>query len=262
MKRAGFLAISAGTAAYPRAAFAQAAPIRLAGYPVDSYAEPLYAQELGYFKREGLNVDVSILPTAALNVQMVVSEAIDVCLADAIQIAHPVNVGVPLSFLAGGSLYASQRPTTLLVAAHSGIRSAKDVEGQTVAIIGPASIGLLRCALAPSGQATNTNRQGAVLYGGAVHMARSGPLRAFFRRQLGNFEHGAPRNFIGVHTHWVTEHDTCCTARTFTYRAGGVTKAIPRNPQNTRRSTWASVGDSDYVRNGVRNKASRCSMSP
>lgn len=144
MKRARMVALAAGAIAVPRIASAQGAAIRLACYTTDAYAQPFYAQDLGYFKRTGLTVDVSILANAAANAQMVAADAIDVCLADPIQVAHPVNAGVPLTFFAGGSLYTSQSPTTLLVVANdSAIKTAKDFEGQTIAVIGLASISSL-----------------------------------------------------------------------------------------------------------------------
>jgi len=146
ISRARVLGVAAAAAfvARPRSSSAQAAPIRLACYTTDAYAQPFYANELGYFTRAGLNVDVTVLANAATNAQMVAANAIDVCLADPIQVGHPVNAGVPLTFFAGGSLYTSAHPTTLLVAAtDSTIRTAKDFEGQTLAVIGLASISSL-----------------------------------------------------------------------------------------------------------------------
>lgn len=131
----------AGGAAPSRA---QSAAIRLGCYTTDAYAQAFYASELGYFKRAGLNVEVTILANAAANAQMVAANALDICLADPIQVAHPVNAGVPLAFFVGGGLYTSANPTTLLVAAgDSPVRGAKDLEGQAVAVIGLASISTL-----------------------------------------------------------------------------------------------------------------------
>jgi len=122
-------------------ASAQTAPIRIGAAPTDAHAQPFYAQELGYFKRAGLNVEVTISGRAGAAAEMVAAGALDVCLADPIQVAHPFNAGVPLAFFAGGGLYTSDHPTTLLVvAADSPIRSAKDFAGQTIAVIGLASI--------------------------------------------------------------------------------------------------------------------------
>jgi NitT/TauT family transport system substrate-binding protein len=148
MNRARMLTLTAAAAgsviASGRPARAQSTPIRLGCYTTDAYAQPFYATELGYFKRAGLNVDVTILANAAANAQMVAANALDVCLADPIQVAHPVNAGVPLAFFAGGGLYTTANPTTLLVVGNdSTVRAAKDFEGQTIAVIGLASISSL-----------------------------------------------------------------------------------------------------------------------
>lgn len=144
MNRARVLALAGSAIAAPGVVAAQSTPIRLGCYTTDAYAEPFYAQDLGLFTRAGLNVDVSILSNAALNTQLVASDAIDVCLADPIQVAHGLNAGVPMTFFCGGSLYTSQSPTTLLVVStDSSIATARDFEGQTIAIIGLGSISAL-----------------------------------------------------------------------------------------------------------------------
>ena len=146
LSRARMLALAAAAPAVLRSspARAQAAPIRLGCYTTDAYAQPFYANEAGYFKRAGLNVDVTILANAAANAQMVAAGALDICLADPIQVAHPVNAGVALGFFVGGGLYTTASPTTLLVVATDGpVKAAKDFEGQTIAVIGLASISSL-----------------------------------------------------------------------------------------------------------------------
>lgn len=129
-------------AAAPLAAGAQTASIRIGAAATDAHAQPFYANELGYFERAGLNVTITISGRAGAAAEMVAANALDVCLADAIQVAHPVSAGVPLAFFAGAGLYSSAHPTTLLVvAADSPIRQARDFEGKTIAVIGLASIG-------------------------------------------------------------------------------------------------------------------------
>jgi NitT/TauT family transport system substrate-binding protein len=118
--------------------------IRIAGYTTDAYAQVFYAFELGFFKRAGLNVDVTVLANPASNTQVVAANAIDISLADPIQVAHPVGAGVPLAFFAGSGLYASANPTTLLVVANeSTLRAAKEFEGQSIAVVALASISSL-----------------------------------------------------------------------------------------------------------------------
>jgi NitT/TauT family transport system substrate-binding protein len=139
MNRAHLLSLAAVA---PLAVGAQDAPIRIGAAATDAHAQPFYANELGYFQRAGLNVAITISGRAGAAAEMVAANALDVCLADAIQVAHPVNAGVPLAFFAGAGLYTSDHPTTLLVvAADSPVRQARDFEGKTIAVIGLASIG-------------------------------------------------------------------------------------------------------------------------
>lgn len=143
MRRGGLLAAAAAMPFALRryGASAQTTAIRVGAAPTDAHAQPFYASELGYFKRAGLNVDVTISGRAGAAAQMVAANALDVCLADPIQVAHPVNAGVPLAFFAGGGLYTTNRPTTVLVVGNdSPIRTARDFEGKTIAVIGLASI--------------------------------------------------------------------------------------------------------------------------
>jgi NitT/TauT family transport system substrate-binding protein len=118
--------------------------IRLGTSPADSYAEPFYAIAQGFLKQAGIEVALTLLPAASAIVQAVAGNALDVGLADPIQVAHPVNAGVPLAFFAGGGLYRSEAPTTLFVTSKTGpINAAKDLEGQNVAVIALASISSL-----------------------------------------------------------------------------------------------------------------------
>lgn len=146
MRRRLFLtrvaAATALAATSHRAAGAQTAPIRVGAAPTDAHALPFYARELGYFQRAGLNVTITISGRSGAAAEMVAANALDVCLADAIQVAHPVSAGVPLAFFAGAGLYSSDHPTTLLVvAADSPVHQARDFEGKAIAVIGLASIG-------------------------------------------------------------------------------------------------------------------------
>ena len=51
---------------------------------------------------------MTISGRAGAAAEMVAANALDVCLADPIQVAHPVNAGVALAFFAGGGLYTTQ----------------------------------------------------------------------------------------------------------------------------------------------------------
>ncbi len=142
--RALGLLASAPLLGVPRRAAAQTTTIRLGTSPADSFGEPFYAIAKGFLKQVGIEVELTLLSAASAIAGAVAGNALDVGLADPIQVAHPVNAGVSLAFFAGGGLYRSEAPTTLFVTAKSGpINAPKDLEGQNVAVISLASISSL-----------------------------------------------------------------------------------------------------------------------
>jgi NitT/TauT family transport system substrate-binding protein len=141
LSRGRAAALIAAAAAVPRRVLAQPAAIRIGSYPADTYAEPYFAADGGIFTRAGLTVELTSLSTIT---QAIAAGALDVGLSDPVQVAHAVNAGVGLVFFAGGGLYASDAPTTLLCAGkNSPLRGAKDLEGQTIGVQQLASLGSL-----------------------------------------------------------------------------------------------------------------------
>jgi NitT/TauT family transport system substrate-binding protein len=138
------MAAFAGIAAAIRPARlrAQTTPIRVAGTASDAAASALYAQEGGFFAKAGLNVEVTVFnQTASQVIQAVVSGNVDTGTADMIQIGNAVNRGVPFAFFAGGGQYSTEAPTTMFcVAKSSALKSARELNGQTVAVNGLGSI--------------------------------------------------------------------------------------------------------------------------
>ena len=73
--------------------------------------------------------------------QAVAGNADDIGLADATQVANAVARGVGFGFFAGGGLYRSDAPTSILcIAKNSTIKKPKDLEGQTIALISLKSV--------------------------------------------------------------------------------------------------------------------------
>lgn len=120
-----------------RPARAQSTKVRMAVVPTDSYAEPYYALEGGFFSKAGLDVDLHAFTTGGQITGAVAGEALDVGIADPIQVGDAVNRGVPFKYFAGGMYYSTNAPTTQLCVLGSGsIRSAKDLAGKTLGIFG------------------------------------------------------------------------------------------------------------------------------
>ena len=107
----------------------------------DSYAEPYFGVAQGFFAKQGIDLDIQVFFNAQATVQAVVANQIDIGLADMIQVVNPIERGIPLAYFAGGGLYRTQRPATLLcVAKNSDVHSAKDLEDKTVAVVSLTSI--------------------------------------------------------------------------------------------------------------------------
>lgn len=146
MQRSRAIALlgAAPLALRPLHAAAQPSVIHLGAAINDSYAEPYFAADAGYFTRAGVNVEITTFPSAPAMITAAVGNALDVGTADVIQIGNAFNHGVPLALFAGIGLYTSTAPTSYLcVAKDAPIRTAKDLEGKTVAVVALASVGTM-----------------------------------------------------------------------------------------------------------------------
>lgn len=126
-----------GLSMLPVRALAQtAAPaIRVAEIAIDLYAEAYYAQELGLFQKAGIAVEISTFANGGTASTAVAGGAADVGVSNPVAIASAVTHGVPLTVLAGAGLYSTNAASTALcVAKTSPLRTAKDVEGKTIAL--------------------------------------------------------------------------------------------------------------------------------
>jgi NitT/TauT family transport system substrate-binding protein len=134
MKRRAF-AQALAALALPLPARAQSSAVRVAEIAIDLYAEAYYAQDLGTFKKAGLAVDIGTFANGGTASTAVAGGAADVGVSNPVAIANAYTHGVPLTVLAGAGLYSSDAaPTALCVAKTSPLRTAKDVEGKTIAL--------------------------------------------------------------------------------------------------------------------------------
>lgn len=133
-------------AAPARGAGAQSAPIRVGGLATDTFAMGYYAQEAGFFGRAGLNVELLPFNNGATQAAAAAGGALDIGIGEATELANGVARGLPFGVIAAGSMYLTNAPTTLLcVAKNSPIRTARDLEGQTIAV--PALVALTATAV-------------------------------------------------------------------------------------------------------------------
>jgi len=114
---------------------AQTQKVRIAAVPTDSFGLAFSAQDNGAFAKAGLDVELVQFPQAGPIANAVGGGAVDVGLADPIQLAQAVIRGLPFRYIAGGSLYSSKAPTTQLCVQQGGaIKSGKDLAGKTVGV--------------------------------------------------------------------------------------------------------------------------------
>jgi NitT/TauT family transport system substrate-binding protein len=115
---------------------AQSGPtIRFGIVGVEESATPYYAQEKGFFKQAGLNVQISVFPNGGSVTQGLAGGALDVGVTNSGSMSMARQRGLPIDMIACGALYTQSSPIShLVVGKNSGIRTAKDLAGKTVAV--------------------------------------------------------------------------------------------------------------------------------
>jgi NitT/TauT family transport system substrate-binding protein len=140
MQRRTFLATGAAIAlSTPQPARAQTrAKLRLALIPSDFAAQAWYAKDLGMFERAGLDVELSTISNGAAILAALTAGALDVGFSNIVAVAVAHEKGLPFAFIAAAVVHNSDDDVSglLAVASNSPIRTAKDLEGKTIAVSG------------------------------------------------------------------------------------------------------------------------------
>jgi NitT/TauT family transport system substrate-binding protein len=138
VKRATFAAATAAMLVSARAASAQTpAVIRVATGGKESDAQAYYAQELGYFARAGLNVEVQTMQSGSAIAAGVAAGALQIGVASVLVVATAHQRGLPFVYIAPAAQYSSAAPpSVLVVAANSPLRSAQELNGRTIGVLG------------------------------------------------------------------------------------------------------------------------------
>lgn len=120
-------------AAFP--AGAAGATIRLANVPLDSSSEIYSAVTQGFLSRAGIDVQVENFTNGNAVAAGIVGGSLDVGGANVLSLASAHEKGLPLKIIGSGSIYTSKKPTTvMLVARASKLRTARDLNGTTIAV--------------------------------------------------------------------------------------------------------------------------------
>lgn len=138
LRVAGFGALAARAALRPAAAQNPNAPaLRVASTPNDTFAEPYYANDMGFFTKAGLAAELTTFSTGATVANGVASGTIDVGISNIVQLGSAAEHEIPFVIIAPAAQFSpSYSPTELCVAKNSAIRAARDFEGQAIAVQG------------------------------------------------------------------------------------------------------------------------------
>lgn len=107
--------------------------IRLGMVPVESEAGAYYAQDMGYFRKAGIMVNIEHLANGPAITAAMSAGQLDIGAANPLSLANAFLRGIPIKVIAAGSLYSTRSPQSLLVVAPaSPIRTAAELNGKTL----------------------------------------------------------------------------------------------------------------------------------
>ena len=133
MKRASFVAAAAAVAAVPaaRAGAQSLTTIRYGTAAVESYALPMYAQEGGFFKKQGIDAEMTYFPGGGAVLAQAASALLDYASVNLGATANAFVKNIPIAVFAGGGLYTTESPTTILDQKdNTTIKTGRDLNGR------------------------------------------------------------------------------------------------------------------------------------
>lgn len=136
--------VSGAAAALGRAARAQSLPtVRIAYQPFQYSAQVLYAQEMGFFSKAGIAVELQQIAFGSALATAVAAGAADIGIATIATLALAHHKNIPFVLVAPAAEYrAADKPKALFVVGkQTAIYTAKDMNGKTVGTPGLATMG-------------------------------------------------------------------------------------------------------------------------
>jgi NitT/TauT family transport system substrate-binding protein len=112
-------------------------PLKIGIIPVEAAAEAFYAVDMGFFKQQGLDVELEMMQNGSAIASAVAGGSLDIGFADTISIASAHARNLPFVYLAPALLNSYATPTLAMLVNGAGpIREAKDLNGKTIAVNG------------------------------------------------------------------------------------------------------------------------------
>jgi NitT/TauT family transport system substrate-binding protein len=111
--------------------------LKVGTLPTDGCSVIFYAKELGFFQKNGLDVDIQTMPSGPAIAAAVAGGALDVGVANVATVAQARLHGLPLRYIAPSSMAEPSTMTDIvMVASDSTIRTGADLNNKTIAING------------------------------------------------------------------------------------------------------------------------------
>jgi NitT/TauT family transport system substrate-binding protein len=109
--------------------------IKIAAVPFDLTAQPFYCDQLGLFRKYGLNVVLDTFTTnGAVIASSVAGGAMDIGVSNLVSLATAHDKKIPFVIIAPSGLYSYKSPAdALMVSTASSFTNAKDLNGKTIA---------------------------------------------------------------------------------------------------------------------------------
>ena len=129
--------LAASVAAIPLASAAQPAmtSVHIGTVPAEFGAQVYYALEMGFFKKNGLEVTIDPFTSGGAIASAVASGALDVGVSDTVSMISAHAHGLPFVYLAPGVISTTPAPLfAIVVPPNSTIREAKDLNNKTFGI--------------------------------------------------------------------------------------------------------------------------------
>lgn len=130
--------------ALARPAHAQDLPVvRVAFLPFSYSAQVLYAQDMGFFKKAGISVDLQSIAYGAAVATAVASGAVDIGIATITTLAIAHSKNIPFIIVSPAAEYIAAQPAAgwLFVGNQTTIQKGADMNGKTVGTPGLATMG-------------------------------------------------------------------------------------------------------------------------
>jgi NitT/TauT family transport system substrate-binding protein len=112
-------------------------PVKVGTLPTDGCSVIYYAKELGFFQKNGLDVDITAMSSGPAIAAAVAGGSLDIGVANVATVAQARLRGLPLRYIAPSSIAAPETMTdVVLVPSDSTVKTGADLNNKIVAING------------------------------------------------------------------------------------------------------------------------------